>query len=210
MKKSSSNETLNHTLKVISKLLNNKCENFIFYGTLLGIVRENKLIKGDDDIDFYVNKKDRNKLIKILSNKGFDLNLNLYPNNTEYFFQINQKIDGKNIVCDFYFYDSESSKLYLEDKWNFIGNPNTEKNTLLVPKKLIFPLKKKFFNNHELFFPKHPKQVCKYLYGKNWKIPMKKEIEYKILIINGKPKQYIFKNNTFVKYLEKKIIKYFF
>ena len=34
-------------------------EYFIFYGTLLGIVRENNVIKGDDDIDFMVDYKSK-------------------------------------------------------------------------------------------------------------------------------------------------------
>ena len=32
-----------------------KIEHFVFFGTLLGLVRENNLIEGDDDIDLYVN-----------------------------------------------------------------------------------------------------------------------------------------------------------
>ena len=38
----------------ISKLIN-EFEYFVFFGTLLGLVRENNIIQGDDDIDFYVN-----------------------------------------------------------------------------------------------------------------------------------------------------------
>ena len=41
-------------LMTVSPLLKN-IEYFIFYGTLLGIIRGNNIIKGDDDIDFLVN-----------------------------------------------------------------------------------------------------------------------------------------------------------
>ena len=46
----------------VSPLLKN-IEYFIFYGTLLGIIRENNIIKGDDDIDFLVNHKFKKTLL---------------------------------------------------------------------------------------------------------------------------------------------------
>ena len=50
-------------------------EYFIFYGTLLGIVRENNVIKGDDDIDFMVDYKSKKKLLKKMTlNKTFKIN----------------------------------------------------------------------------------------------------------------------------------------
>ena len=51
-------KSLEHGLTTFSeKLSHNKIEHFIFFGTLLGIVRDGQPIDGDDDIDFYVNKK---------------------------------------------------------------------------------------------------------------------------------------------------------
>ncbi len=50
-------------LLTVSSLLK-KIEYFIFYGTLLGIVREKNIIKHDDDIDFMVNHKSKKKFIK--------------------------------------------------------------------------------------------------------------------------------------------------
>ena len=41
-------------LKFFSKIIS-KIEHFVFFGTLLGLVRDGNLIEGDDDIDFYVN-----------------------------------------------------------------------------------------------------------------------------------------------------------
>ena len=52
-----------------SKLFKN-VEYFIFFGTLLGITREKGIIDGDDDIDFYVNLKDRSKLIDNFKNNN--------------------------------------------------------------------------------------------------------------------------------------------
>ena len=61
-------------LVFFSKLLIN-VEYFIFFGTLLGITRENRLIDGDDDIDFYVNFKDRDQLIQNLKQNNVDVDL---------------------------------------------------------------------------------------------------------------------------------------
>ena len=44
-------------LKFFSKIIS-KIEHFVF-GTLLGLVRDGNLIENDDDIDFYVNIKER-------------------------------------------------------------------------------------------------------------------------------------------------------
>ena len=50
---------LDFSLTFFSKLLHKEeIEHFIFFGTLLGLTRDGMPIKGDDDIDFYVNKKD--------------------------------------------------------------------------------------------------------------------------------------------------------
>ena len=35
--------------------------------------------------------------------------------------------------------------------------------------------------------PAEPEEVCSYLYGKNWKKPLKKRTEYYIAIFNNKP-----------------------
>ena len=54
---------LNHTLMFIVKLLNdNNVSNwFIGYGTLLGIIRENSCIAGDDDVDIIIDATDNFK-----------------------------------------------------------------------------------------------------------------------------------------------------
>ena len=50
-------ENLSFSIETFSEALaEKKCEHFLFFGSLLGIVRENSPIKGDDDVDFYVNK----------------------------------------------------------------------------------------------------------------------------------------------------------
>ena len=44
----------------ISKMIKT-IQHFVFYGTLLGLTRENNIIDGDDDVDFLVDIKDKKK-----------------------------------------------------------------------------------------------------------------------------------------------------
>jgi hypothetical protein len=65
-------EKLNHTLESVVKILHEEgvTDWFIFYGTLLGIVREDSCIAGDDDIDIMINY-DFKQLLSIFEKRGF-------------------------------------------------------------------------------------------------------------------------------------------
>ena len=63
-------------LKFFTNIIKN-IEYFVFFGTLLGLTRDNNLIENDDDIDFYVNIKERDNLIKILKDHSINVNLEL-------------------------------------------------------------------------------------------------------------------------------------
>lgn len=66
-----SKNVLNKTLSFIVKLLNkNNVKNwFIGYGTLLGIVRDDSCIDGDDDVDIIVDKCNYNIIANLLKKK---------------------------------------------------------------------------------------------------------------------------------------------
>ena len=67
-------------------------EYFIFFGTLLGITRDNGLIDGDDDIDFMVDYKSKKKLLKKMTlNKTFKINKKV---SNDYFVQYVKKNNG--------------------------------------------------------------------------------------------------------------------
>ena len=66
---------LNDTLLKITEIffINNIEEWFVVYGTLLGILRKNSCIDGDDDIDLICNQENYIKLTILLLRNGFEL-----------------------------------------------------------------------------------------------------------------------------------------
>lgn len=181
-------------------------EHFVFFGTLLGLVRENNLIEGDDDIDFYVNAKERNKLIEILRKNNIDVNLDLKVNQNKSFLQIARKINDKNLIADFYFYEDDLDELYIIEKWNFEGGTHIPSKYLRIPKTFVFPIVDKEFNKFKIKFPSSPIYLCEFLYGTSWKVKLKKDKEYVIKVIDGKPVQFIVKKTLFgTKHLIKNI-----
>ena len=94
-------------------------EYFIFFGTLLGITREKGIIDGDDDIDFYVNLKDRSKLIDNFKNNNIDVDLTLSVNKNNHFLQIKRIVNNKVLIADIYFYETDIEKNFIIERWNF-------------------------------------------------------------------------------------------
>ncbi|MDA7714540.1 LicD family protein, partial [Candidatus Pelagibacter sp.] len=64
-KKNIQKQNLENLLEISHKIKN--IEYFIFYGTLLGITRDNSIIKGDDDVDFMVSYNSKKLLLKKMS-----------------------------------------------------------------------------------------------------------------------------------------------
>ncbi len=178
-------------------------EYFVFFGTLLGLVREKNIIKNDDDIDIYINIKDRNKLIKILKKNFVYADLNLSVNKTRYFLQAYRVINNKNAVIDFYFYENKPNYSYIIEKWNFEAMPGDSSKHLRIPKIFTHPINEVSFKSHKLKLPSQPEYLCEFLYGRNWKRKLKKDVDYDIKIFDGKPVMFSLKKNFFGK---KKIV----
>jgi hypothetical protein len=157
-------------------------EYFIFFGTLLGYCREGNLNKMDDDIDFYVNIGDRNKIIIILESLGFKGNIC-----TEYFIQASRSIEGVYAFVDFYFYEDYPDRDYLIERWNFKYSPNDASTHLHIPKKIIFPIRQGTINNIKINIPNDVKSCCHYLYGDHYNTPLIKGSDYSTKIVNNKP-----------------------
>lgn len=187
MKSSIDKDSLNYATTFFSDLLRGQCEHFLFFGSLLGIIRDKGPILGDDDIDFYVNIKDYQIVKNLLLKQGFKIDYSVFPNQTERFIQVEGILASFEIRADFYFYDSEKDEDYIEERWNFAGNINDINLVLRIPKPLIFPLKRVDYQDTTVSIPRHSTIICEILYGVDWRIPQKKHIDYETVVIGGRP-----------------------
>ena len=162
------------------RLLN--VEYFVFFGTLLGYCREGNLIEHDDDIDFYVNIIEKNKIVYMLQDMDFFISIH-----NKYFIQAVRRIEDTETFSDFYFYEDEPERDYLLERWNFIGQPNNVSTHLHVPKDIIYPIKQGKLLNISINIPNDVDGVCRYLYGKSYKEKLKKNKQYYTKIIDHKP-----------------------
>ena len=118
-------------LILVSKILKD-FECFVFYGTLLGLTRNNAIIKNDDDIDFLINIKLKEIVLnKILSLTTFEINKDT---KNEYFTQFVNFKDNVETFIDFYFYIDED-KDYIIEKHNWLSFVKSDKHSLHIPKK---------------------------------------------------------------------------
>jgi hypothetical protein len=169
-------------------LAHNNIKSFAFFGTLLGLVREQDVLENDDDVDFYVDEKHRDKLIKILIADGFSINLTKSPNHSCHFLQVFHGIPFPGGAVDFYFYSVQPSLDFIVERWNFVTKFNDPLSALHIPYKLIFPLRIFYLNNHAISIPNEFESVVSWLYGPNWRVPLSKSEDYTVIIKNNKPK----------------------
>ena len=155
-----SKEKLNQTLLYICNILNSNNINdwFIAYGTLLGIIRGNSCIEGDDDIDIVINVNEKDKLINILKYYGFSLdwrscNRIIKTNET-----------SKYSSIDFYLSEVDNNGNY-KDNWEDVLWSNcTDLNNKLLKYK---------WKNIYLNLPNNYKTKLLNRYGEKWNIPQK-------------------------------------
>jgi len=183
----------------ISKEINRKnlleCANLLedidycfFYGSLLGVYRDNDVIEGDDDVDILLSEEDDEKVAELLLQNGYKVS-------TEFNGQISYKgifrqfykvFDGVPTILDLYFYEKLNDRFIVE-KWNFHGKPFNKSFHMLLPAPIIFPIKETIFKGKKIKIPNKPEKVCRYLYGENFSTPLKKELEYYTIIENNRP-----------------------
>ena len=88
-------------------------EYFMFYGSLLGIVREGNILEMDDDIDICVNLKHREQLYAIIE-KHFDkIDTKEHPNHSPYFLQATRMRAKKELILTSIFMMIKSMKQIL-------------------------------------------------------------------------------------------------
>jgi len=179
-------ENFNVVVNLIKDL--NYC---IFFGTLLGFIRENNIIKSDDDIDFLIEHSDIDQLIEILTNNGFSLS-----GKKDYFLSFfNKKIKEPHTI-DFYIYYLNQSSITIPT--SIYGNSyfKLKRHNLVLDQKLFFPI---IVNNFGVKIPYQSKDLVKILYGKRWSEQLTKNKDYFIYFIRNKP--YVTYNSLHIKFL---------
>tara|TARA_B100001540_G_C15709570_1_gene597885 strand:- start:32 stop:787 length:756 start_codon:yes stop_codon:yes gene_type:complete len=165
-----------------------KDEYFVFYGTLLGLVRENDIIDNDDDIDILVDIKNRDKVINKIEKSNLEIDYSNPYNNTPFFLQVSNILENIKSYIDVYFYENYDNLDYLVERANFHQRWNDPSQSLHIPKKLIFPTKQEIFFNTKISLPHENTKTCEFLYGNEWQQKLSKKNDYKIIITNNIPK----------------------
>ena len=169
-------EKLNRTLEVVANILHEENINdwFIFFGTLLGIVRENSCIQGDDDLDIMINC-DYQQLRSAFEKKGFIFMEGKYGiKNPDTILKSEPTQEFGSF--DFYFCEVDEIQ-----NWNMYWCGHT---TITTPYK---DLKQKTFNTKKwrstiLNLPHNYINKIIKMYGKNWKTPSNSQSKLNIQI----------------------------
>jgi hypothetical protein len=135
------------------------------YGTLLGIVRDNAPIDGDDDLDFWTNPEDSEQIKSTLIEHGYTMGIN-----SGSFFNF---YDYSGVQIDFYELIDDGE--YYLDNWNWSCMPYVR-----IEKSMLYPLEEK--NGVEI--PQQAEKLVKYLYGERYMEKLSKN-EYRIIVDNG-------------------------
>jgi hypothetical protein len=131
---------------------------FPMFGTLLGIVRDEELIKHDDDIDFGYFKKDEkilvDKLDKIHNKDGFKLIRNEYSN----LYSLHK--DG--VLIDLYEYEVIENENLLQQGHRTGYNLKYDE---------VFPMTEIKFKDKSLSCISEPIKFFERYYGQDWNVP---------------------------------------
>lgn len=157
-------ESLNQTLHlVMDKLRENNVVNwFVAYGTLLGLVRDNSCIDGDDDIDILIDRSDTNidSFVKDLTQNN---NFQLFIDKKTKFMAL------RNDICqlDLYFSDVDADGNFFDrhekTTWSRCFDPLTQRLPTItwqeqivnVPHDRIIKLQKRYGENWKQRIEKH-------------------------------------------------------
>ena len=175
-------QILNRTCNILSEI---GVEYWLCNGTLLGIIRDGKLIPWDNDLDIAIYKGNvRNRVINALISDGFLLIDDGDESSYVTFVLDNQKVDinffeiNNHVLESIWKVNRLSgvrgllTKIILKfgfqvPKMNFMW----EFEGYSVPREAIFPLKSIQIGENNYRVPHNSKQVLEHTYGKGWRIP---------------------------------------
>jgi lipopolysaccharide cholinephosphotransferase len=143
------------------EILKDVCDNanlrfILFYGTLLGAVREHDFITHDEDIDVLMYKSDMKKFLTLLftlRDRGFEL--------ARYESRGFLSIIRKGEYIDVYFYEEYTKDANL---WYCCQD--------VCKKEFVFDLIPYNFLEKEYYIPRNYIQYLEYYFGLNWQTPI--------------------------------------
>ena len=153
---------------------------FIFYGTLLGMVRDGGIIENDDDIDFCVDVEHRQELLQLVRPSGLYQIREMDPD----FIQMWRTIDGCRTVTDFYLYQDRGD--YLSWRWSFEPSKTDESKHMHMDRSMLLPTADISWNDWVLKAPARPQDCVEWLYGERWQERIAKN-KYKTTIVDHRP-----------------------
>ena len=166
----------NAGLKIVSTISNllhkEEIVSFPDFGTLLGIVRDGRLLSWDNDIDFGIIMNDStewNNLKNILEKNNFTL-IHQFKYDDEIFEQTylyeNMSIDFfRHVNMDYY------CKYYTFSQDKKMNDPTVLYDIVESRTVKITELKNKYVNSFEFFIPSNSEVFLADIYGENWRIP---------------------------------------
>lgn len=148
---------------VQARLEESSCSFFFAFGTLLGIIRDNKLLDRDMDIDIIVSACTEEKIQKIeriLEQKGYEHEYQFHVDNIG-IVQDTYSLKKIRLDINYGFSDGERDRVYLlngEDVVVFYYSP-------------VDTLEKYIFHGIEINVPEEPEIFLQEIYGINWRRP---------------------------------------
>ncbi len=175
MNKEKAIENLRLAKEVFNEL---NIQYWLFYGTLLGAVRENDFILHDNDLDvgMYINDH-KDELISKFKEKGFELKKTFGSKNEG----LEYALERNSIKLDIFFFYKEKDYIWTSEWYcNKFVNFKILKKLKLVKAKLLkikYPFiktKEIKFKGEKFLIPSNSEECLEAHYGKDWKIPKHK------------------------------------
>ena len=158
----------------IDKVLNKKgAKFFIDCGTLLGMIRDNKLLEHDKDMDFGIYFDDR-FTIRSLDEAMKSIGLKKHR---EFSFrgEVKEASYSNGITnIDFFKHEEskESSDIYVFYRKNGVKYPSNKHYTTLIMHRAHIPsIQTIDVNGRQLYVPSNYEEYLESAYSKNWRIP---------------------------------------
>ncbi|MBR6690025.1 MAG: LicD family protein [Bacilli bacterium] len=161
-------DVLANTQRILDEL---NILNYADFGTMLGIVREGRLLKHDLDMDVgvFATPIEKEKIRMTLEREGYVLWRKYVFSNRV----VEESYRYKGIKLDINYYEVKNNK---STTWLFYREPgrkytNHERNIVEMTYSLITATKKVKVGDYKISIPTNARTLLKEKYGKNWRIP---------------------------------------